>query len=302
MTAAFDACEICGADLAVAYAGPVRAGRFGKLVEGAVVGRCAGCGVERLDEASNVDAAVYEGVDYRRMLGEADDAAGFFAAHDATQPRNLAFLRAEDLDLRGRVVADVGCGAGSFLDHVAGLAARCIAVEPCAAYHPSLLERGYTVHPYAGAAAAAAPACADVVTAFAVIEHVPDPRGLLADMARLCKPGGAVVVSTPNRRDVLMGLLPDAYPAFFYRAVHRWYFDVASLSRCAALAGLETVAVRAVHRFGLSNALRWLRDRAPGGDRPLDGVDSAELDALWARHLEAAGTADYLFGVFRPAP
>jgi SAM-dependent methyltransferase len=41
--------------------------------------------------------------------------------------------------------------------------------------------------------------CADVVTSFAVLEHVPDERAALAEMFRVLRPGGRLLISVPNR-------------------------------------------------------------------------------------------------------
>lgn len=302
MLEGFAPCEICaGARWDIRYHGAVRDGAWGQLRHGAKIARCEGCGVDRLDEASCQDTGHYAGTDYRRSLGEAIEADGFFAAHDATQLTNLAALDGDPAPLRGKVVADVGCAAGSFLDHVSGLASRLVAIEPCEAYHDSLRSRGYGVHAWSHEAAEAEPGVADLATSFAVIEHVADPRSVMADMSTLLAPGGRVVISTPNRNDVLMDLLPEDFPPFFYRSQHRWYFDADSLVRCAEFAGLEAIEVRSVHRYGIANTLRWLRDKAPGGTGPIDGLSSAGLDAAWGRHLEAIGKADYIFGVFRLA-
>ena len=40
---------------------------------------------------------------------------------------------------------------------------------------------------------------ADVVTSFTVLEHVPDERRSLAEMYRVLKPGGRLIISVPNR-------------------------------------------------------------------------------------------------------
>ena len=42
------------------------------------------------------------------------------------------------------------------------------------------------------------PASYDVVTSFNVVEHVKDPKRLLADMAERLRPGGLLVLTTPN--------------------------------------------------------------------------------------------------------
>jgi SAM-dependent methyltransferase len=50
-----------------------------------------------------------------------------------------------------------------------------------------------------GAAVPLPDACADAVTCFTVLEHVPDERAALAEMRRLLRPGGKLVLSVPNR-------------------------------------------------------------------------------------------------------
>ena len=41
--------------------------------------------------------------------------------------------------------------------------------------------------------------CADVVVALEVVEHLDHPRALFREAARICRPGGWLVVSTPNQ-------------------------------------------------------------------------------------------------------
>ncbi len=40
----------------------------------------------------------------------------------------------------------------------------------------------------------------DAITAFETIEHVPDPGKALSEIARTLRPGGILIISTPNRR------------------------------------------------------------------------------------------------------
>jgi ubiquinone/menaquinone biosynthesis C-methylase UbiE len=42
-------------------------------------------------------------------------------------------------------------------------------------------------------------ACADVVTCFTVLEHVADEKATLAELRRLLKPGGRLLLTVPNR-------------------------------------------------------------------------------------------------------
>jgi SAM-dependent methyltransferase len=291
----FQRCEICDSkSWESAYLGPVRDGVFGRLTAPTRVGRCCGCGAERLEEGTAKGDDFYESRDYRSLLAQSTSVEGFFAEHDVLQLKNLQQLWPNVL--RNKVVADVGCAAGSFLDHVSGLAARVVAIEPCVEYHDSLAARGYDVYQFARDAIAAG-VRVDWAFSFSVIEHVCNPREFLNEISQLLQPSGRLLLSTPNRKDILMSLLPDDYPKFFYRSVHRWYFDRESLADCARRAGLKVGEIRCAHRFGVSNALMWLRDRRPCGTNSLPYVGTTLFDDLWARGLEAQDAGDYLFAV-----
>jgi SAM-dependent methyltransferase len=289
------ACEICGtSDWTTVYKGPVRDGSFGNVTsEAHPIYQCGHCGVQRLAESACKDDSFYAGKKYRELLGESSDAEGFWTKHDIHQLRNLNVLWPHSL--RNRIVADVGCAAGSFLDHISGLAATSLAVEPCLEYHPSLRQRGYSVYNSISSAQEDYRDQVDLAFSLATIEHVDNPCDLLSAIRQLLKPGGLFLVSTPNRQDILMDWLGDDYKKFFYRTVHRWYFDMPSLSGLARHCGFDIVQENCVQRFGISNALAWLRDRKPTGDQALPSMDDPLLNQFWKNYLESKGSGDYLY-------
>ena len=299
MTDAFAACEICGVrDWTPVHRGDVRDGVFGRVRPDTSVARCRGCGVDRLEEAACPDASFYETESYRRKLQEEVSTAGHYAVADELQIFTQQVLWPRSL--RDLIVADVGSAGGSFLDGVAGTAGRCVAVEPCTIYHESLRARGYDVFPYAANARAAYEGRVDVAASIQVIEYTANPRQFLADIRPLLAPDGVLLISTPNRDDILMKLLPQDFPSFFHRIVHRWYFDAASLAACARHAGLEVIETRHLHRYGMANALAWLRDRRPSGRARLEGI-SPLADHLWRGYLEDTGQSDNLYMLLRRA-
>ena len=58
-----------------------------------------------------------------------------------------------------------------------------------------------------------APEVADVVVSLQVVEHIWNPDGYLRELARVCRPGGVVVLSTPNRLTFSPGLGRRQRPA-----------------------------------------------------------------------------------------
>jgi SAM-dependent methyltransferase len=135
----------------------------------------------------------------------------------------------------------------------------------------------------------------DFAFCFSVIEHIQNPRVFLKEIGELLAPEGKLLLSTPNRRDILIDLKGETYVRFFYRTVHRWYFDRDSFAYCARAANLKMVESRCIQRFGLSNTMLWLRDGRPSGLACLPHLDGPLVDRFWKGHLESRGVGDYLY-------
>ena len=293
----FDGCEICGgSEWTTVYRGAIRDGVFGCVRNECEVARCSGCGADRLAEICCPPEDFYETDAYRCHLKQQIDTASYLKGHDELQIFPLLALWPRNL--RKLTVADIGCAGGSFFDHVRGLASRLVGVEPFSEFHEELRSRGCDVYPYAADAARALPESVDVAVSLQVIEHTRDPRAFLADIRPLLKQDGLLMISTPNRADFMMRALPEAYPEFFYRVAHRWYFDAGSLAECARLAGYVVAETRFVHRHSLSNAIMWLRDRRPSGRTEVPGVGVLG-DGLWRTFLESTGQSDCIYMILK---
>jgi SAM-dependent methyltransferase len=284
-------CIICGGkEHAVLYHGPVRAGQFGSVsADPRTVWQCGSCGAGHL-AAAGPD---YDSAEYRRLVDGSDRPEDFHRLHDAEQAEKLRALGSASL--RDAVLVDVGCGAGSFLDLVKGFCRTTIGIEPTPSLRAAVAAKGHQAFPYCADVPDTWTGRADVAVAFSLVEHVEDPLTLLRDIRRLLKPQGRLLISTPNRRDWLLDILPDEYAPFFYRTVHLWYFDAEAVERMMRIAGFTDITVAYHHRFDLSNAILWLRDKRPTGvgKLPIGGGASEVFRSL----LEASGRADYLYGL-----
>ncbi len=159
--------------------------------------------------------------------------------------------------LRGRRVADIGCGGGILAEAMALRGARVtgidLAAKPLGVARLHALETGVADLDYreiaAEALAAEQPGAFDTVTCMEMLEHVPDPASTVRACAQLAKPGGWVFLSTLNRNpkafafaivgaEYLLNLLP--------RGTHEYarFIRPSELARHAREAGLELMATR----------------------------------------------------------
>jgi 2-polyprenyl-3-methyl-5-hydroxy-6-metoxy-1,4-benzoquinol methylase len=98
----------------------------------------------------------------------------------------------------GRLL-EVGCGNGAFLARMRsrGWQVQGVEVDPTAA---NIAEETLGLRVYVGTLEAAnyASASFDALTMKHVIEHASDPVGLLKECHRIVKPGGELILATPN--------------------------------------------------------------------------------------------------------
>ncbi len=134
----------------------------------------------------------------RNDLGQYDDLAdewwdrrGAFAAlHWLARSRAELIPPSTD----GKVLIDVGCGGGVLAPHIRGY--RHVGIDLVTSGLE--LARRHEVLPVCGDAAALplGNECADVVVAGEVFEHVRDLPSVVAEIARVLRPGGLVVADT----------------------------------------------------------------------------------------------------------
>lgn len=112
----------------------------------------------------------------------------------------VAYLRCAEL-CAGHEVLEAGCGKGYGADLLASVARRVVAVDYDAATVAHVRDR-YPRVAVLAANLAALPipdASIDVVVNFQVIEHLWDQPQFITECLRVLRPGGLLLVSTPNR-------------------------------------------------------------------------------------------------------
>src|SRR5262249_10874538 len=138
----------------------------------------------------------------------------------------------------------------------------------------------------------------DVVSAFHVLEHVPDPVAVVRRMLAWLAPGGIVIVEVPNAGGFGASLFGRAWSGLELPR-HLSHFTPESLERAVAQAGGRVIWCwhQAKPRYYLWSLGHWLHDRDCGRLaqaaewRPVYGVLKLCLELLlpccrWARRGE----------------
>jgi SAM-dependent methyltransferase len=230
---------------------------------------------------------------YRKTVDKSELPDDFFLEHDYQQvgyfPHISSHLQ------RGMTVIDCGCGAGSMLDLISGIAGSTIAVEPFVGYHSSLEQRGHEVFDSLESANQCHQGNADLALSIHVIEHTYNPLDYLKDIFKLLKPGGKLVLFTPNLDDILLKLSPEAYAPFFFRKVHNFYFSGDGLELLGIQAGFSKAQKFYYQEFNLGNAFNWLKSGVATSNGDFSCI-APEMDRNWMTFLESSGQA-YNVGV-----
>jgi len=283
-------CKICGdLDYETIYNGKIRAGTH--LVMTSEVFDVTQCKECKLAGLSPIPKINYSSSEYRELYNNTSEVKDFILNHDHEQTPRISKIGIENF--RDKVVVDMGCGGGTFLDAISGVAQKTIGIEPYVGYHSSLSQRGHEVYSSTQESLHKFEKCADVIISFGVIEHIENPLEYLHDAYSLLKKGGIIYLETDNLDDFLMKMNIPEFEQFFYRTAHIWYFERNSLRRIMEIAGFEKISEGFRHGLDLSNAFMWMKDRVPTGTGKVKNICSFSNDA-WRRHLEESGQAELL--------
>jgi 2-polyprenyl-6-hydroxyphenyl methylase / 3-demethylubiquinone-9 3-methyltransferase len=97
----------------------------------------------------------------------------------------------------GALLVDLGCGGGLLAPHVAGKGYRHVGVDLVTSALEQARDRGGLTPVRADVTRIPlADGCADAVSAGELLEHVTDLPGTVAEMCRILRPGGVLVIDT----------------------------------------------------------------------------------------------------------
>lgn len=189
---------------------------------------------------------------YRDSLARFDTADGTspdensVRRHEAVSAARLRKLLAL-LDRRPEDVRllDVGCSTGAFLITARNLGMATTGVEPSA--QAAATARRARLNVFTGLLADAhfGEASFEALTLIEVIEHLRDPRPLLSECRRVLRPGGVLLVTTPNAASWTARAMGARWAGYSLTAMggHISFFNPRSIRLIGARTGFTAVRI-----------------------------------------------------------
>ncbi len=246
------ACPLCGAREVAAFV---------TAPDGAFVRRCAHCGFG-FTGSSSPDARG----GYDRIYGIDEH------PHPLTIARYEQLLaQLEPYRRTGRLV-EIGFGRGDFLRTARRHGWDVVGTETSVLAVAKLREEGITVLSGESATRELPREQFDVAVALEVIEHVGDFAALLVDLRTALRPGGLLVLSTPNLDSLTRRFIGSRWRIF--ATEHRWYFSPGTLRHALRGAGFRPLRVESRNLYP-PDIVEGLRRRLTRSDRAAAGWAAA---------------------------
>jgi 2-polyprenyl-6-hydroxyphenyl methylase / 3-demethylubiquinone-9 3-methyltransferase len=253
---------------------------------------------------------------YDRLAATWWDPKGFLQVLCALNPARFGYMRRvllEELHFTptGRRALDVGCGGGLLAEEFARLGFAVTGVDPSRrsvdAARAHAAEAGLSIE-YRQASGEALPfadGSFDVVYCCDVLEHVTDLARVIAESARVLKPGGVYLYDTINRTPqsklILIKLLQEwGWTSLMPPRLHDWQMFIRphELARLLEQHGLQPARIQGLKpRVNPVTILRALRARKLGRLSYREAVEkielkeSADTSVLYLGYAQKAGPA-----------
>ncbi|MBE0568272.1 MAG: class I SAM-dependent methyltransferase [Deltaproteobacteria bacterium] len=142
-------------------------------------------------------------------------------------------------------ILDIGCGYGETLGYHQSRGCDAYGVEVDENIRRIAEKFGYKIHIGLFDPKIYPPDYFDYVTMDQVIEHVSDPIQTLKDIASILKPGGTLIIGTPNSNGLGSKILRN-YWLHWHAPYHLHLFSRKSMALAANHAGLELIKERTI--------------------------------------------------------
>ncbi len=231
---------------------------------------------------------IYVGGEYRDNSNESNH-----STPNDPQVEIDASRRFEDFKhlCKNKHILDFGCGEGCFLEKIQHLASNVIGVELQQSFLDNLSSKGITSF---NSLNHVDDESIDVIFLFHVFEHLPDPVNSLLEIKKKLRKGGIVVLEVPHANDFLLShIKSEAFKKFTLWSQHLVLHTKKSITLMLDSANFQSITVKGVQRYPLSNHIHWINAGKPGGHlKELAEIDSNNLQKSYEESLEKINATD----------
>jgi 2-polyprenyl-3-methyl-5-hydroxy-6-metoxy-1,4-benzoquinol methylase len=219
--------------------------------DGYGIEECPECGLVQLVPTPTPETlrALYEEESY---FG--GDGGSGYSQYESQQTEYLATFREDvrriaEFVPQGRIL-EVGCGYGYFLKCAldAGYDAYGIDLSPAAVERAAQLYPGRVFQGLLEEAPEIEGQTFDVIFASHLIEHITDPAAFLRTAARFLRPGGLVVMVTPNIKSLLARVSGPRWVSFKIPE-HVSYYDPQTITDLLSRTGFTVSAIDPAYQY-----------------------------------------------------
>ena len=220
--------------------------------------RCRKCGLRYTNPrvAQDEVAEIYGETYYRgreSLFKEKGKYYGYYDYHlsypDIVRTFEKRLEIIERCGKKGKLL-DIGCALGFFVETSLrrGWDARGIEVSRYAADY-ARTKLGLNVETKNLGEAGFASGEFDAVTFWDVLEHTPDPVGILAESNRLLKKGGLIAFSVPDAGRLAVSLLGKHWAEYKRIKEHNYFFDRGMIAKMLTKTGFDILRMESIGRF-----------------------------------------------------
>jgi len=279
-----DSCYICESVKFSKRPGSVRDNKNLNILE------CDNCGLVFLDKQDHIDRQLYENSGMHQSSYSIDE---WIKDTDWDDQRRFDNLK---LSLVNKNLLDFGCGNANFLSKSKSICSQVSGIElekRVIKYWKNQIKISQNISDFSDN-------YFDIITAFHVVEHLPDPIKTLKDLRSKLKKGGALIIEVPSSQDALLSLYEcEQFQNFTYWSQHLYLFNEFTLEKLSTKSGFEVDAIKYYQRYPISNHLYWLSKGKPGGHSKWSFIDSSILNEEYSNMLSSIGKTDTIIAYLK---
>lgn len=250
---------------------------MGKIrnLDGVDVLECEHCSLVFLSSFAHIDNNFYQNGE----MHQGADISRWLKVTRKDDLRRFKFLKSK---LRNKRVLDFGAGNAGFLSLAKDVAKEAVGVEIDESWMDYFKENNLNV----AKSLSDIDGKFDLITMFHVLEHLPDPKQILQELAPQLANNGRIIIEVPSSNDALLKLYKNkGFQNFTYWGCHLYLFNEMTLRALFEGSDFKVDYIKHVQRYGIANHLHWILKNKPNGHNLWKAIDVGFINKIYEYFL-----------------